>query len=351
MSNDVLGSSVFDEEKGGEIDYVSLIDRTRWPDTGIELDAAYEEAAQVLAEIRTLLLESKLHTRPEFGSCLGEGLLEQLVAQYTVQVAPKVFAQVDLVSALRGKSLDGDWEQIENRGNLLAASVLEDAVPVLNALRPDPRAEDLIARITKKSRISRGAPMDEAHHLHCDGFRYEHPCWATSPRAFSQEEAGIRARGAGWLVSEEKDLCSRCWMKEDPEAAEAAGSLPTSGDPFTPGFMPVVPLGDLDLDRELTLAEAAAGPGPTPPPELTEEMSVMQLIALLSGAVASGVKTDEIMAQLEEQFGAHVVRALADEFPSEERVLEIAQKNATDITAMLPVFEAIRALKSVEPSA
>jgi hypothetical protein len=231
--------SILDEELAGEVEYLSLVDRVRWLDGAENGEETCKEAAQVLRELRDLLLESKLWTKDADARVLGSSLLECLMIQHTHQVSPEKFVQLDLMSSLEGAPELGGQEQHLQRGNLLAANVLDEAVRVLVALRTDPRAEDLLKRITDKTRTCGSPPPGQSYHVHCDGITgtgaYGGPCWAKGPEHLNQEAANTAARNLGWLVTDEQDLCPSCQKNSDSEPE------------------------DLDLDRELSLAEAAAG--------------------------------------------------------------------------------------------
>ncbi len=214
-SSTIDSATVLDERKAGEVEYQSLIERLRWVES--DDDGVFKEAAQVLREVRDLLLSKGVDRLGVTPSVLGYDLLKNLSVQHTHQVAVKEFIQQDLIQMLEGEVSQENGLRME-RGNLTASGFLEEATIVLDSLRPDPRAEDLLRRITDRTRVSRSQSSEQVHQVHCDGTRYGHPCWEKGPQAPTQEWAEDYARRALWLVTPEKDLCPDCWQEADPEA-------------------------------------------------------------------------------------------------------------------------------------
>lgn len=323
--NGSLDKSVLDEELGGEIEYLSLVERIRWLDGATDGEETCREAAQVLRELRDLLLASKLWTKSTISQSLGGELLEALVIQHTHQVGPQKFIQLDLVSSLEGE--EGQYQHLQ-RGNLAAANLLESAILVLDTLRPDPRAEDLLKRICSKVRVSRSATGERDHHLHCDGIRHEYPCWRKSPSSFSEEEASLSAKRAGWLVSEEKDLCPDCWSDLDPEAANAAA--PSLNSPYSDAGLAQLPVFSLNPEVE----------------------GVLQFAGLLQGYLTTARTVEGFVTNLREMFG-EALGQLLQGFPTDERIFEILREHEAPVleneSAVREVLAALRELADPLP--
>src|ERR1043166_2918863 len=210
MNNSIEHDTILDEQKAGEFEYVSLSDRLRWVDQLREdataCDSVFEEAAQALTEVRDILLAKGIDSMGVTAGLIAYDLLTNLSVQHTHRISATEFVQLDLIQMLAGKVAREKGLVLE-RGYLAAAGYLEEAAIVLDALRPDARAELLLKRITDRSRVSRVSSREREYSLTCDGTRHGHPCWMKSPLGPSDELASAFAKHQGWLVSSEKDLC------------------------------------------------------------------------------------------------------------------------------------------------
>ncbi len=305
--NGILGDSVLDETLG-EIEYVSLIDRVRSTENA---DDVCKEAAQVLGEIRDLLMQDNQQPFTA-AALLGSELLDRLNVKYTHRLStehqtPSEYEHLDIVASMEGLP-DG---RAINRGSLLAANILEDAVPVLVGLRFLPAASDLLARITNRARVSRAPMPDLDYCLHCDGLHpaFSSRCWRTSPSVAIEAWVAPLARRAGWLVSDEKDLCPDCWRDADPEAA-------AKGNPPDPDF----PIEFGDFDPQVTIE--GGEPDPIPPP-MSEEDQLREMAGMLCGFLSVAGSVDAVMEQVLEQFGVGQVMLLAPDLPTNARVFEV----------------------------
>lgn len=215
--NGILEGSVLAEEVAGVVGYRSLIERVR--DQADDSEATFQEAAQVLREVRALLQELKPDWQWTAASVLTPELVDRLNFAYTHEIAAGEYARLDIIESMGGVTPDG--RQVYARGYLVAVELLELSVPVLERLLYDPRAADLLKRITDKTRYSREPDGAALYSLTCDGIddQWDRPCRKPSRHVASEEQRDVAARSDGWLVSDEKDLCPACWIRVDPEVA------------------------------------------------------------------------------------------------------------------------------------
>ncbi len=302
--NGILGNSVLDEALGGDIEYVSLIDRVRNCEGE---DEVCKEAAQVLREVRELIVQNVAGPWTQAELLAGE-LLDAMSLQYTHEISHKEYVGLDIIASMEGTLPDG--RQIETRGVFRAADLLEDAVRVLVEFRFLPTAADLLSRITSRARLSRAALPDLNYCLHCDGLHpvFSSRCWRTSPSVAIEPWVAPLARRAGWFVSDEKDLCPDCWKDADPEAA-------AKGNPPDPDFP--IEFGDFDLPTP-----TPDGEGPIPPP-MSEEDQLRDMAGMLCSFLSMAGSVDIVMEQVLGQYGVDALKAVAADLPPNDLIFEI----------------------------
>lgn len=331
MNGDTIEDvTILDEAQGGEIQYQDLPARLRFYEGSDEI---CKEASAVLREVRDLLLSKGIDHHGHVAATLGYDLLTNLSVKHTHQLGPKEFVDLDLIDMLDGRAADTQLQ----RGYLTAANYLEEAVLVLDAFRPDDRAQDLLQRITDRRRVSRVGSNEQMHQLHCDGTRYGHPCWMVGPSAPIGDWSERLARQAGWLVTEEKDLCPECWREADPEAAAMGGGPPTFDVmPAPQMFMPPPEMSGLDLDRELSLAEAATGL-----PQLVSLQELAGALQLLQSVCAQSESTSLAADRLFEFFGREAIVTLLAQLPPLDEVFEAVKSIEPPLTLDEPALRAL----------